>query len=454
MFTVVSKKPVIGLTDNERFPLIKDLAFLNKLRQDEYAPAFNFLSGDRLNTKHLEQVKKYAKKIVGEKKFWEIGTQPEWINDYLSWCIKTVPYYKNRSGSLKDQPTIKRKEVATFPWDFVSTEANIGDLLVHQTSGSTDPAMDVLFDPATQACWIPQLESILHNYGIKLNGSPEQVAIALICSQRETLTYASLSTYLSGAGVLKINLNADDWRESSHRLRYLEKYNPQILTGDPFAFYDLLNLKPSITPKALVSSAMKLTKGIRKRLEDYFNCPVIDLYSLTECRMIAYAEGSRYRAIRPELYLEVFDKGKDILLPYGERGELVITGGINPFLPLIRYRTGDFCSMEVENGVPYLVDLEARSPVPFYTKSGILVNNVEISRGMTFFPLAGFTLHQNKLHHLTFTGWSDEDIEADIVKALTGIFKEDVTMSVSIQPVKAMKKNKVDAYSSEFELGG
>lgn len=43
----------------------------------------------------------------------------------------------------------------------------------------------------------------------------------------------------------------------------------------------------------------------------------------------------------------------------------MVTGGNNPFLPLMRYRTGDFCSLKIENGVPFLVDLEARNPVVF-----------------------------------------------------------------------------------------
>ncbi|WP_170830153.1 AMP-binding protein [Williamwhitmania taraxaci] len=339
------------------------------MKQDELAPLFNFQSGDRLNSEKLELVNQYALRIRSSKKFWEKDQLPDWLDDYLLKCKRTVPYYNSRPKSLYDQPTIDRSIVRSTPWQFVSSELNLEDLLVYQTSGTTGAAMDVLFDPVSQACWLPQLQSILDLYGINLDSRPDNVTIALVCSQKSTLTYASLSTYLKSSGVLKININPSDWKVPAHRIQYLEKYNPQILTGDPFAFMDLLALKPRITPKALVSSAMKLTEGIRKKLEEYFACPIIDTYSLTECRMIAFAENNRHRAIRPELYLEVFDKDKDILLPYGERGELVITGGNNPFLPLIRYRTGDFCQLEIENGIPFIVDLEARTPVAFYKKN-------------------------------------------------------------------------------------
>jgi phenylacetate-CoA ligase len=378
-----NRKPAVALNDRERFPLINNLSFLMKMRQDEFAPIFNFQSGDRLEKNHLEQVNQYAKRIRGSKKFWKKGAVPDWLADYLSWCIKTVPYYKKRADSFENQPTINRGVINSIPWQFVSSESNLDDLLVYQTSGTTGPPMDVVFDPVSQACWLPQLQSILDQFDITLDSNPDVVSIALICSQSSTLTYASLSTYLNGAGVLKINLNPDEWKVPSHSIKYLEKYNPQVLTGDPFTFMELLNLKPNITPKVLVSSAMKLTEGVRKKLEEFFLCPIVDIYSLTECRMIAFAKDNKYKAIRSDLYLEVFDKDKDILLPYGERGELVVTGGINPFLPLIRYRTGDFCKLEIENDIPYLIDLEARTPVAFYSRKGKFINNIDISRKMT-----------------------------------------------------------------------
>lgn len=452
MYMAENKKPAIGLNDAERFPLLSDLSFLQQLRQDEYAPRYNFQSGDRLEAAHLEKVKAYAHNITNVSTFWRAGGRPDWLEQYLAWCIETVPFYGNRTPAFEEQPTIIRSDLQAAPWELVSREAPLEELLVYQTSGTTGPAMDVLFDPVSQACWIPQLQSILRQYDISLDAAPDKVAIALICSQQETLTYASLSTYLKGAGVLKLNLNPADWKDPNDRLLYLEKYNPQVLTGDPFAFLELLKLQPAIRPKVLVSSAMKLTAGVRKKLEEYFCCPVLDIYSMTECRMVACAEGDRYRAIRPELYLEVFDKDLDVALPCGERGELVITGGTNPFLPLIRYRTGDFCSIEMEHGIPYLVGLEARLPVPFYTIGGELVNNIEVSRAMMELPLAGFTLHQDKNLRLTFTGWSFEAIAPAVQTALQQVFKTGIAADVAIHPVAALNQMKVVNYTSAFEL--
>ncbi len=444
------KGPSVALNDAERFPLLNNLELLQQLRQDEFAPFFNFQSGDRLDAPKLEKVKQYADQIRGKKQFWEPNTMPHWLDGYWAQCRRGVPFYKNSPTDFREQATIRRSDIGIAPWEFVSDTASLEDLLVYHTSGTTGAAMNVLFDAVSQACWIPQLQSILDTYQIQLDIDFERIAIALICSQNETLTYASLSTYLQGAGILKINLKPEDWKAPHHRQAYLEKYNPQILTGEPFAFMDLMQVNVKITPKALISSAMKLSEGLKTRLEQHFRCPVIDIYSLTECRMISFAENGRHRAIRPELYLEVFDPEKDIPLSPGTWGELVVTGGTNPFLPLVRYRTGDFCSLQVEYGIPYLYDLEARKPVAFYTKTGKLINNIEISRAMMPYALVGFKLHQNLNHELLFTGWCQEPIQELVNQTLQNIFGQDLGIIVEILPADTHNTYKNVSYTSDL----
>lgn len=445
-----SSDPQIALTDAERFPLLDDLSFLNALKQDVFAPKFNFKSGDRLNAAQLSKVKTYKKKYYDKKLFWNEGQTPIWLNDYLKWCLTTVPFYQNKDIDLDSFPTISREDIRKHPYLFVSNEANLEELLVYYTSGSTGSKLDVLFDAVSQASWLPQIESILKDFDISITESKNTTAIALICAQEKTLTYASLSTYLEGAGILKINLNPSEWNQPDDAKKYLEKYNPQILTGDPLAFMALLDLKPQLNPKALVSSAMKLTKGTKNKLENYFRCPVIDLYSMTECRNIAYAAEMGHKAIRPDLYLEIFDEHEDIKLPYGERGELVITGGNNPFLPLVRYRTGDFCSLKIVNGVPFLIDLEARNPVVFFTKSNIKINNIDISNRLSKLSIAGFKMHQRKDKLIQFVGYSNDITSEEIIELLNIIFKNDIDILVDIHKISQNNTVEKSQYSSEL----
>jgi phenylacetate-CoA ligase len=445
-----SSDPQIALTDAERFPLLDDLSFLNALKQDAFAPKFNFKSGDRLNAVQLSKVKSYKNKYYDKKIFWNEEQTPIWLNDYLNWCLSTVPFYQNKGNDLDSFPTISREDIRNYPHLFVSNEANLEELLVYYTSGSTGPKLDVLFDAVSQASWLPQIESVLKDFDISITENKNTTAIALICAQEKTLTYASLSTYLEGAGILKINLNPSEWNQPDDAKKYLEKYNPQILTGDPIAFMALLDLKPQLNPKALVSSAMKLTKGTKNKLENYFRCPVIDLYSMTECRNIAYAADMGHKAIRPDLYLEIFDEHEDVKLPYGERGELVITGGNNPFLPIVRYRTGDFCSLKIENGVPFLIDLEARNPIVFFTKSNIKINNIDISNRLSKLSIAGFKMHQRKDKLIQFVGYSNDITSEEIIDLLNIIFKNDIDILVDIHKISQNNTVEKSQYSSEL----
>ena len=443
-------KLIPALTDDERFPLLKQRQLLEQLRQDSCAPIFNFASGDRLHEGSLQKVHDYAKEIKA-KRFWKKGELPDWLNKYFQWCRGNVPFYRELPDDFAQAPSLRREQIAAQPWKFVANDADLDELLVYSTSGTTGVPMKVLFDPISQAAWIPQLESILAEDGIEIRRGSDQVAVCLVCNQQETLTYASLSTYLEGAGVLKINLNPADWKNQADCVTYLEKYNPQILTGDPFTFESLLALKPRLAPKAIVSTAMILGEAFAEKLKTYFKCPVYDVYSLTECRMIAVSiSGGVHRLIRPDLYLEIMHPQRDQILGEGEAGEIVVTGGINPFLPLIRYRTGDFAALKHQKNRIELVNFSGRSQIRFIDARGSFVNNVDISRALCKFALAAFSLHQNKDRQVEFVGWSSDVGVDEVKKTLISIFGKKLIKAVEIKTSAFDETTKV-RYSSDID---
>jgi phenylacetate-CoA ligase len=88
---------------------------------------------------------------------------------------------------------------------------------------------------------------------------------------------------------------------------------------------------------------------------------------------------------------------------------VTVTGGRNPFAPLLRYRTGDFASLAWQAGKPILVGLEGRRPVLFPTADGRLVHSMEVSRLLRRFPLTQFQLHQaaDGVFHFQYRGRAD-----------------------------------------------
>src|SRR5262249_45553985 len=66
----------------------------------------------------------------------------------------------------------------------------------------------------------------------------------------------------------------------------------------------------------------------------------------------------------------------------------------NPFLPLLRYRTGDWAAMAFDGPMPRLVDFEPRAPVQFRGAGGQSLPSYQVTGALRDFPLAAFTLHQ------------------------------------------------------------
>ncbi|MEI5579317.1 AMP-binding protein, partial [Streptomyces brasiliscabiei] len=87
------------------------------------------------------------------------------------------------------------------------------------------------------------------------------------------------------------------------------------------------------------SGAMALSGPLRRRIEERFACPVVDVYGLHETRPIAArVDDGPFRVLDRRVRVEILDDaGRPV--PDGEIGEIVVTAGENPLLPLVRYRT-------------------------------------------------------------------------------------------------------------------
>src|SRR5262249_46519873 len=151
-------------------------------------------------------------------------------------------------------------------------------------------------------------------------------------------------------------------------------------TGDPISFAEMLRLDLPARPMALVTTSVAMSPALRDQLQARYAAPVIDWYSLVETGPIGYIcpRGGAYHLLPPDLHVEALRADGSPVLD-GERGEIAVTGGRNPFAPLLRYRTGDWGRLDRSPcpcGDPTLriVDLEGRSPVLLRSSDGTPVS--------------------------------------------------------------------------------
>ncbi|MBI2212271.1 MAG: hypothetical protein HYU52_01380 [Acidobacteria bacterium] len=192
---------------------------------------------------------------------------------------------------------------------------------------------------------------------------------------------------------------------------------------------------------------MTVTGSLRARLESRFACPVVDIYSTCESGPIALARGETYELLPDDLYVEILDAGGDHCAP-GVIGEITLTGGRNPFLPLLRYRTGDFAAIELRDEHPVLTQFEGREPVRFRTIERRWINNIDVATVLRPLSFVQFSLLQKADASLRLRIRGDAS-EIEIRAAIESVFGPGQTLSIEPIPEGVWK---VVPYASELEL--
>jgi phenylacetate-CoA ligase len=442
------------LTD--RFPLITEEGhrLLRQLEEHPHAPRYTHPGYNRLTPDGLRCAKAFADELRANPPAWKYGAAPSWLADFVAWCYRDVPLYRRHGpppANFLDIPTTSRDDLNREPWSFVPDSQPLDDLVIYNTSGTTGHPLDILTHPDTLSLYIPLLQAAIAAHGLALIGGPERVAVVLVCFQKRTYTYAAVSALLDEAGFVKVNLNPDDWRDPGDRARFLDDCHPEIYTGDPLSFAELAKLPLQSRPEALLSTAMTLLPGLKQSLEARFGCPVIDLYSMNESGPIAVAEpdGGAYRLLQSRLYVEILDP-EGAPCPPRVRGEITLSGGFNPFLPLLRYRTGDFAGLEFRGARPVLVGLEGRPPVTFRAADGRPINNVDISIALRPFPIAQYALHQSADGSLQMRTQGAGVDHSRIREALLSLFGPGQPLTIEVVEDFGGPSDKVNQYTSDL----
>ncbi|MFO0566365.1 MAG: hypothetical protein U0263_11920 [Polyangiaceae bacterium] len=426
--------------DEERYPLLGEAGreLMRGLREHPAAPIFRNRSGNRLTSEDLARVLEIEREVGTSQVRWAPGEKPGWLAGFLARALSHVPHYRGygrTQAELEELPSITRGDLGRDIAAFVPDDLPIERMINFRTSGTTGHPLLVASHPTVAASYLAFHKKALRHFGVELRAGAGRVGVALVGYQRKCFTYVSVTPQMGESALVKLNLHPDDWRDPDDRARYLDALDPEMYTGDPVSFSELVTLPLRTRPRALLSTSMTLLPETRRRLEDRFACPVIDVYSLNEAGPVAFDAGDgTWHLLQHELYVELVD------------GEITLTGGMNPWLPLVRYRTGDYAELVFHGGEPRLVGLAGRAPTRFRTESGELLNNIEVTHALAGFALPQWTLLQRRDGSFDFRTSAGN---ATVLRAaLLSLFGANARIDVATD---AVFDGKVRQYVSELE---
>lgn len=443
------------MTDAERFPLLTEPGrrLLQRMREHPHAPRYTAQCGNRLTAEGLRRVRAFEAELTASEIDWSAEHPPAWLREFVEMCFRDVPFYREDGAppaDFADIPLTTRADLSRAIWAFVPDSLPLDDLILYATSGTTGHPLSIPSHPVISSSYFPLFKLMLSRRGLHLRSGAGEVGSILVGYQRRAYTYPSVTPLQDDAGHIKLNLHPDDWRDPDDRAKFLDACNAEVYTGDPIAFAELSKLPLTTRPRALISTAMMLLPGLRAVLEAHFACPVLDVYSMNESGPIAvFDEHAGGHVILPHrVYVEILGaNGRPC--PPGERGEVTLTGGLNFFLPLLRYRTNDYASLEWRGGQPVLIGLEGRPPTLYRGAQGQIINNLDVTGALKALALPQFTLHQSAdgaLHMQVRRASADLN---QVRSALVDLFGVDQVLT--IQEVDSFG-DKVIQYTSELSL--
>jgi len=239
-----------------------------------------------------------------------------------------------------------------------------------------------------------------------------------------------------------------DWKTPESPDIFITDMNPVIFSGDPYSFVSAMKNDIKHKPKMLLSTALSLNKNLRADLKNFYKCPIIDIYSSNETGPIAYScpeNPENYHILPNDIYIEIIDKNGWIL-PEGEIGEIVFTGGRNPFLPLLRYKTGDSASLDFSEcscgeKSPKLTGFSGRQLVIFEDENRNPVNTIDVSRILRGYPVYSHQVVQKK----------DLSVELNIVPS--NLFFQEMEKEILAELEKLFGKNINIIIKKDLKLG-
>lgn len=250
------------------------------------------------------------------------------------------------SVALRDLPPVSKDELARIA-DCVGSAHSWGRRIAKRTSGSSGRPLSLWKQRSGLS---RELAATWRSYGwyglqpgdrnVRVWGRPISRAKRLV-------------NVVKGFALNSLRISAFDVTERalSDRVARIVSARPRFIYGYASALRDLAEFmsdsgqRAPATLRAVISTAEPLEPSTRDRIEAAFGAPCREEYGCSEVGSIAHeCSHGQLHAMADNLVCEVL-KDDGVVASEGF-GQLLLTDLANELTPVIRYRLGDYCSLE------------------------------------------------------------------------------------------------------------
>ncbi len=285
--------------------------------------------------------------------------QYESLREMVQLCAANVPYYRNmfkKIGlaadsirSLEDLrriPLLEKNEIRRNPQQFINDHFKKHKFIKIHTTGTTGMPLNVYCNTQVRQENYAFYTRFLKTSGINYKKKRATFGGRIIFSNDQKkppfwrYNFPQKNLLLSSYHLRDDTIKSYIDKIIRFSPHYIDAYPSSIYTLAKFAKEHQINLK-GVTD-GITTSAETLFADQRLLIEDVFGVPIIDQYGAVEmCVFVGQCNRKSYHVHSDYGIIEFIRKDGSAAAP-GEEAELVCTGFINPVMPLLRYRIGDY----------------------------------------------------------------------------------------------------------------
>jgi len=298
------------------------------------------LSRDELEKLQTQRLKETVARVYGavpfyRKRFEELGLVPQDIKSIHD--ISKLPFTKKQD--LRDN----------YPFGMFAVEQD-AVVRIHSSSGTTGKPTVVGYTKSDMDVWN---EVMARCYTMSGVNSEDTVHNAYGYG----LFTGGLGLH-DGAQTVGAAVVPSSGGFTSRQLLLMKDFGSTVLASTPsFALHlaevaqkEGYNLKEDFKLKCGIFGAEPTSEGLKEEVAKVWGIEYYEIYGMSEIIGPGVSNSCKehdgLHIFEDHFYPEIIDSKTGEVLPYGEKGELVITSLTKQAFPIIRYRTGDITSLD------------------------------------------------------------------------------------------------------------